>query len=182
MSLSFLTITGLGLAAIAAAGDTLPWNVPRVLEPVISTSSFKAAYEIGTWLNPFYLRGDFDGDGLPDYALLVIHRGDGKKGIVVWLSSRAKSGLAVVGAGTEFGAGGGHSDNWDFFDAWQVYEKRTAGQVAGQGQRPKGEAIWLDHSGPWRTMWGTQARVSTLLTRVGRPQRPLSVMWIPFMG
>jgi hypothetical protein len=134
--------------ALAEPADTLPWNIPEHLRPAIERPSFKAAFDVGSWLNPFYLRGDFDGDGTPDYALLVIHLSDGKKGIVIWLSTRPNSGPTIFGAGTKSRTGGGDYDDWGFFDAWQVYGKRTVIQGVGEGKPPKltGEAILIERS------------------------------------
>jgi hypothetical protein len=72
---------------VVQASDTLPGNIPKQLQPAVEARAFEASFEVGTWLNPFYLRGDFDGDGLADYAVLVTRRSDGKKGIAVWLST-----------------------------------------------------------------------------------------------
>ena len=84
---------------VVQAADTLPGNIPTQLQPAVDARAFKASFEVGTWLNPFYLRGDFDGDGLADYALLVTRRNDGKKGIAVWLSTKHQSGPTIIGAG-----------------------------------------------------------------------------------
>jgi hypothetical protein len=108
---------------VVQAADTLPGNIPKQLQPTVDARAFKASFEVGTWLNPFYLRGDFDGDGLADYALLVTRRNDGKKGIAVWLSTKHQSGPTIIGAGKKSRVGSGDSDDWDFFDAWQVYDK-----------------------------------------------------------
>jgi hypothetical protein len=77
--------------SVVRAADTLPGNIPEQLQPAVDARAFKASFEVGTWLNPFYLRGDFDGDGLADYALSVTRRCDGKKGIAVWLSTKHRS-------------------------------------------------------------------------------------------
>ena len=126
----------------------MPWNIPAPLRPSIETGPFNAEFEIGTWLNPFYLRGDFDGDGKMDYAILVSHRKDRKKGIAIWLSSRPKPGFVIIGAGTLSRAGGAESDDWDFFDAWQVYGKRSVARGVGEGPPPRliGEAILIERS------------------------------------
>jgi len=136
------------VAQAAAAADTLPWNIPEPLRPVIDAPAFKAAFEIGTWLNPFYLRGDFDGDGSLDYAILVKRRSDSKKGIAIWLSGKSSSGIIVLGAGTKARAGGGETDDWDFFDSWQVYGKRPVLRGVGEGKPPKliGEAILVERT------------------------------------
>jgi hypothetical protein len=140
-------VATLVLAHGAEPADALPWNVPERLRPSIEHPSFKAAFDVGTWLNPFYLRGDFDGDGSPDYAILAIHRSDSKKGIAIWLSSKPDSEPRMIGAGTKSRAGGEVSDNWDFFDAWQVYGKRTVSKGVGEGSKPPrliGEAILIE--------------------------------------
>lgn len=139
-------VVALLVAQAAVGADTLPWNVPEPLRPVIDAPGFRERYEIGTWLNPFYLRGDFDGDGSIDYAFLVKHRSDGKRGIAIWLSGKPGSGVLTVGAGTRARAGGAVTDNWDFFDAWQVYGKRAVSRGASEGKPPKliGEAILVE--------------------------------------
>jgi hypothetical protein len=54
----------------------------------------------------------------------------------------------VLGAGTKSRTGAGDSDDWDFFDSWQVFGKRTVGNCAGEGVPPKliGEAILIERS------------------------------------
>jgi len=146
--LTACAITILVATQAAVGADTLPWNIPEPLRPAVETPSFKAAFEIGTWLNPFYLRGDFDGDGSLDYAILVKRRSDGKKGIAVWLGGKTGPGLIVLGAGTKTRVGGSDTDDWDFFDSWQVYGKRTVLQGVGEGKPPKliGEAILIERT------------------------------------
>jgi hypothetical protein len=130
----------------AESADAPLWNLPRSLQTVVVSPTFKAAFDVGTWLNPFYLRGDFDGDGFPDYAVLVKQRSDGKKGKAIWLSSTPNSGPKIVGAGMKSRTGGGDSDDWSFFDSWQVYGKRNVLQGAGDGKPPRlvGEAILIE--------------------------------------
>ena len=72
-------------------------------------------YEIGCYLNPFYLRGNFDARGQLDLAVLVTERSSGKRGILVV----HRPGLAhfVLGAGTEIGSGG---DDFDWLNVWHV--------------------------------------------------------------
>jgi hypothetical protein len=136
------------MATQVTVADTLPWNIPQPIRPAIDAPAFKTAFEIGTWLNPFYLRGDFDGDGAVDYAILIKRRNDGKKGIAVWLSGNPGGRMIVLGAGTKARAGAGAIDDWDFFDSWQVYGKRTVLRGAGEGRPPKliGEAILVERT------------------------------------
>jgi hypothetical protein len=132
-------------AFLAQSDSAFRFSIPERLQPLIESQSFKATLNVGAWLNPFYLRGDFDGDGSPDYAVLVINRKDGKKGIAIWLSTRHDSQPIRVGAGTKSPVGEGDSDDWSFFDAWQVYGKQDIRQGASERRPPQliGEAILI---------------------------------------
>jgi hypothetical protein len=40
-------------------------------------------YQFLRWVNPYYLRGDFDGDGLPDFAFWVRHRSTNRLAVAI---------------------------------------------------------------------------------------------------
>jgi hypothetical protein len=73
------------------------WNLPLAVSRRFQAESFLAKYDVSNKLNPFYLRGDFDGDGFPDYAVLVVNRTTKAVGIAM-VRSRAKH-IEVLGAG-----------------------------------------------------------------------------------
>ncbi len=87
-------------------------------------------------LNPFYLRGDFDGDGQVDHAIAVsAHKAAG----VLVCSSRGRRFL--LGAGSSF------NDMTDLnFDGWTVHPRATPVE-RGVGEstipRLKGDAMLL---------------------------------------
>jgi hypothetical protein len=91
------------------------WAAPR-WESIAKASALKLSGRI----NPFLLRGDFDGDGRHDLALLVEHLQSRKIGIVILLRNGAAP--HVLGAGQSFGNGG---DNFDWLDIWNVQDKGT---------------------------------------------------------
>jgi len=76
-------MNGLWLAVVATCMAAAPlshfsqsdvppdWNIPRPVWERLDKEKLLSTYEISTKLNPFYLRGDFDGDGKPDYAVLI---------------------------------------------------------------------------------------------------------------
>lgn len=81
-------------------------------------------------MNPFYLRGDFDGDKQPDYAVFVQHRETNKDGIII--CHRGKGEVTVIGAGTSFSFEGGHrSDDFHSFDFWEVYDCHAVRELTG---------------------------------------------------
>lgn len=86
-------------------------------------------------LNPFYLRGDFDGDGRPDYAVLIA-RDNGPKGIMACLSSLRRP--VVLGAGAPFG----DMNDLDF-DAWRVYPKGPIKRSEAAPPVLRGDAILM---------------------------------------
>lgn len=74
---------------------------------------------ISTRVNPFIWRGDFDGDGRFDLAILVKHSQTNKEGIVLLLRSNRP---LLLGAGHTFGNGG---DDFSWIDLWYVEDRGT---------------------------------------------------------
>jgi hypothetical protein len=126
---------------ISRAQDVNLENVPQDVLMQLGTGSFAETYSISGRINPFYLRGDFDGDGKPDYAILVVSNKDHSRGIAIWLSSQAK--IFVLGAGRPFKFSHGDSADFEFIDTWQVYGKKPVerGVQAGPPPRLIGEAL-----------------------------------------
>jgi hypothetical protein len=49
-------------------------NIPNEILHAVELGPFAQSYTVDGSLNPFYLRGDFDGDGKADYALASSQR------------------------------------------------------------------------------------------------------------
>lgn len=81
-------------------------------------ASFDGSYLFSSDMNPFYQRGDFNGDGLADLAILIKEKTTKKIGIAIFHQMRNE--LFIVGAGQKLGNGG---DNYSWMDAWDVYDK-----------------------------------------------------------
>jgi len=116
-------------------------NVPNELLKEIELGQFAQSYSLDGSVNPFYLRGDFDGDGKADYAFRIKARKDRSSGIAIWLTSLRK--FVVLGAGVSFTISGNPNTNLDFLDTWQVYGKRPVERGVKAGNPPQliGEAI-----------------------------------------
>jgi len=93
-------------------------------------------------VNPFYQRGDFDGDGRADLAILVREKASGKIGILV-LHRAGKP--VLLGAGRSFGNGG---DDFAWVDQWTVDDggvSRRSG--ADPSTRLSADALWVAKEG-----------------------------------
>ena len=126
-------------------------NVPEEVHFCFERNNLLSKYEISGRINPFYLRGDFDGDAKADYAVVVVAKaGSRKPGIVVCNSSAPQA--HVLGAGTLFVE---EEDAFDF-DTWEVQDRRELREGVG-GPPPKllGEAIrvQLDESATGVIYW-----------------------------
>ena len=135
---------------LAISGEQLPdyYNVPAEVQKYVDMDHLTITdkYTLSGDLNPFYLRGDFDGDGHMDYALLITTTDTRKRGIAIWMSSRPKARWQILGAGHLFQYGAGKSDNLDF-DAWHVYGKQPVMQGSGEIAPPprlRAEAILVE--------------------------------------
>lgn len=107
-------------AAWSAAPDVMAHSpdIPDVVGKALANESLAKKYELSYRLNPSYLRGDFDGDGKVDVAVLVKERSTGKIGIAI--ISGASNKVTILGAGTAIGNGG---DDFEWMDSWGVYSK-----------------------------------------------------------
>ena len=114
-------IAALALLPTLASAQGLP---PEAQLPGWAAKSWAAAaaangIELAAAVNPFYQRGDFDGDGRPDLALLIRDKATGKVGILV-LHRAGKP--VLLGAGRAFGNGG---DDFAWLDQWWVDDGGT---------------------------------------------------------
>lgn len=113
-------------------------SVPDWATAAMMRSAFGERFRLDSRLNPSCLRGDFDGDGKPDFAILVKDRRSGKRGIAI--VHRRDGQVLVVGAGRDLSNGG---DDWAWMDAWAVFEKARVETGATSARRPvlKGDAL-----------------------------------------
>jgi len=99
-------------------GEVDEYNVPVAVQDCLKAGDAKDL-ELSSRLNPFFLRGDFDGDHKLDYAVLVIQHGSAKQGIAVCLAGHHSP--MVIGAGRMFAFEGGRQfDDLKYFDAWKI--------------------------------------------------------------
>ena len=101
-------------------------------------------YVFSANVNPFYLQGDFNGDGKLDTAILIEHKATGKAGFAI--VHRGSTIVRILGAGRGFSNGG---DNFSWLDAWYTYAKERVVQGAEEGVPPKliGDAIMVIKTG-----------------------------------
>lgn len=93
--------------------------IPEELGNFYNQEKIRLSFDINTSLNPFYLRGDFDGDKKADYAVAVVEHKTGKKGVIVFHTASKK--YFVIGAGQVLSAS--YGDDYGWMDAWAVYNK-----------------------------------------------------------
>jgi hypothetical protein len=116
-------------------------SVPEFRLPISVNHCVKMlgpSYTISTKVKPFYLRGDFDGDGKWDYAVLVRH--SGQQGLVICRASSEKP--ILLGAGMSF-----HNMKDLNFNAWQTHSKAhpvEEGVEAGKPPILLGDAILIE--------------------------------------
>lgn len=101
----------------------IDWSLPESVQKRFASTHFLDTYDLSDRINPFYLRGDFDGDGKPDYAVLMINKKLEKSELTICLSTRNVVDLLGVD-GTKLRVGtnkdGYDLDDFDWMDAWQV--------------------------------------------------------------
>jgi hypothetical protein len=106
--------------------------MPPKIRQAFASRPIDGVYDLSDRINSLYLRGDFDGDGVADYAVLVTRVGTGKKGIAIWLSSIGH--VVILGAGVPIQSWPRREDDLNFD---QLYcsacrrDRRAGGVDAG---------------------------------------------------
>lgn len=105
---------------------------PAVWETLLKHWDELSPYALSAHINPFYLRGDLNGDGNLDTAILIIERTTGKAGVLI--VDGAGDQIEVLGAGQLIGSG---RDDFSWVDAWYVYPKGAVDKGADQTTPPQ---------------------------------------------
>ena len=100
----------------ANSGEVNPYNVPDELRTCMRA---KPELEINGDINPFYISGDYDGDGLTDFAVQVRTKKDRTQGILFCF---ANGRLVLLGAGASVVWPQDGSSGWPF-DSWILIRK-----------------------------------------------------------
>jgi hypothetical protein len=118
-------------------------DIPERIQTPITNGSLGKKYDVSFHLSPAYLRGDFNGDGTIDVAVLIKQRSTGKLGIAIIDGVTNKA--TILGAGIDIGNGG---DDFEWMDSWQVYSKERARHAAGETGIPhlRGDALLVSKS------------------------------------
>lgn len=87
-------------------------------------------YALRANLNPYFLQGDFNGDDRLDTAVMIREKSTGKDGIAV---VHGPGDVHVLGAGRDTG---GRGDNYDWLDAWYVFQRGPVDQGIGEEATP----------------------------------------------
>jgi hypothetical protein len=111
-----------------------------LLLPLFASATESTRPVAKCYIKPCEIKGDFDGDGKVDRAILVQDK-DGKRGIEFKM---ANSKHYVIGAGNLIGSGG---ENFSWMDHWQIHQG-TIQQGADDAKPPKvkGDSLLLEQT------------------------------------
>ena len=114
------------------------WNCPLWVIDLVEKKNFDKKYKFISRLNPFYLRGDFNGDNKLDIAVFIEELSSKKQGIAIL--NYGSEDIFVVGAGKNIRVGG---DDFSWMDIWSVRREGPVERGVEEGTPPllKGEAI-----------------------------------------
>lgn len=128
--------------------ENVPLSVLKCLEVTRDT------LDVNRRINPFYLRGDFNGDGRQDFVVWVQDRNSKKEGFAFCFSGGAKPQL--VGAGNPIALEGGilgddfsELDNWGVAEGWSTKPKRDGVYVA-KAEAGSAVLIWNGRKIVWQ--------------------------------
>jgi hypothetical protein len=128
-------------------GETFPapqHNLPEWVCAKASRTKLHEKYRIRTVLNPFFLTGDFNGDGKLDAAIWVENARLKQVGVLIVHGGNIPN--AVIGAGIDWNKRG---KDYSWTDIWSVEPKGTKLKSPHEGDRlvvARGEILVLRKS------------------------------------
>jgi hypothetical protein len=138
--LGVITVTAVTAVFTAELDFVTLSSLPPEVRDAFEKSPQAKRYQLCAHINPFYLHGDFNGDGRWDTAVLIKERSSGKNGIAIYHGRSNR--LIIVGAGQDWGNG---SEDFPGLDAWQVFHRGPVGKGADGKAPPKlrGDALMV---------------------------------------
>ena len=163
-AISFLAIAAALAVAPALANDAEPprwkgwcdltypldqgWpprlNLPAWVCEVAFAAKAHERYTPYTKINPFFLSGDFDGDGRLDAAVWIENKKSHKLGIMIFRQGNKQP--TVIGAGVNFADRG---DDYAGLDVWSIIPKGEVLKSTWEGDRKlvlRGDALFVGKS------------------------------------
>jgi|SRR5215472_5187975 len=105
----------------------LDWSLPDEVRHRLTKSKFFDYYKLSDEVNPFYLRGDLDGDGKPDYAILVTTKDSSKRFVLICRTGTenleiltGRDASAIFDPKQSITS----KENFNWMDAWQIAERQ----------------------------------------------------------
>jgi hypothetical protein len=138
----FFILCFINLASVYAQTDDynewiLQQRLPDWTVQHLNDIEFSKDFRFSSFINPFYLESDFNGDGQIDAAITIESKTNNKKGIIILHNGKEEH--FIIGAGIKFDNGG---DNFSWMDIWKVHRDLNAQQLT---YKPDGD---IDASKP----------------------------------
>jgi hypothetical protein len=112
--LNLILLFSLSQQQTAKQLEVNPFNVPDEVRTCMRATR---GIQINAGINPFYISGDYDGDGFTDFAIQVKATKSGSEGILFCFASRPS---ILLGAGEP--VVWPQNDSWPF-DSWMLIRK-----------------------------------------------------------
>lgn len=119
-------------------------NLPAWACEAAFNQGLNKRFSIYTRINPFFLSGDFNGDGRNDVAIWVTNSRTRQRGIVILHQGAGVA--AVIGAGVALSKG---MEDYSVFDMWTVIPKGAVLDAVFDGQEKRtltGDALEVTKS------------------------------------
>lgn len=141
MRLLLLVFTGLAASPMVAQDEPV---LPIVIATCLEKSRVRDSVVVDRNSNPYYLRGDFDGDGKPDHAVAVKGSKSQRNGVLIC----AGSGKVTLLGGdnpvrppfSDLPNDNFVAPNWEVATRADVLSLRTTNKIVPE---PKGESIMM---------------------------------------
>jgi hypothetical protein len=118
-------------------------NLPRWVCDLANEKQLDVTYAVYERVNPFFVSGDFDGDGKTDVAVWVMNKRTKQLGVIIL--HRGTRALFVLGAGSKGERGG----DWRGLDQWTLYPKAPLERSYHEPSPVpllRGDALWFGKS------------------------------------